>query len=62
MISRILCWVALATLIGYDIVIALLGYPTISEEVRVIDAELGGLIRFGMIALWLHWFLPSKWR
>jgi hypothetical protein len=62
MISRIICWVALVAIIGYDIPVAILGYPTISDEVRVIDGEMGGLIRFGMLALWCHWFLPAKLR
>jgi uncharacterized membrane protein YuzA (DUF378 family) len=62
MISRIIIWCVLVGLIVYDIVVALFGLPTLSEEVRYVDNELGGLIRFGLLALWAHWFFPVNWR
>ena len=59
MISRVICWCVLLGLIGYDVVAALLGMPTISEEVRYIDGELGGLIRWGWLGLWCHFFIKN---
>lgn len=61
-LSRIIVWVTTVSIIVYDIIASLLGWTTISDQVRVVDDELGGLFRFIMIALWCHWFLPSRWR
>lgn len=59
MTSRIIVWVLLLGVIAYDIPCALLRQTTISEAVRQIDEELNGLIRWGLLALWMHWFVRT---
>jgi hypothetical protein len=56
--TRLILYFATAFLIAYDVACMVFGWPTLSYQIRESDAELGGLIRFGMIALWFHWFCP----
>lgn len=51
MTSRIVVYATLALLIGYDLFCAITGRSTISAQVRYIDNECGGLIRWGWLAL-----------
>lgn len=57
-ITRFIVWAVMLGAIAYDIPCAYFGWLTISEEVREIDKELGGLFRWSWLALWLHWFCP----
>lgn len=59
MASRIIVWCILMGLIAYDIPMAYFGRPTISAAIRQIDGEMNGLLRWGMLALWLHWFVKA---
>ena len=59
--TRILVWSILIFSAAYDIVCALLGWPTISAVVRQIDNELGCLLRWTILALWCHWFVSWGW-
>jgi uncharacterized membrane protein YuzA (DUF378 family) len=58
MTSRIVVYATLGILFAYDLVCAIAGYPTITSQVRYIDNQCGGLIRWGWIALWLHFWGP----
>ena len=57
--SRGIVWAVLLGLIAYDVPCAYLGYTTISEAVRQIDRDVNGLIRWGLLALWCHWFIAT---
>jgi hypothetical protein len=59
MTSRIIVWCVLIGLIAYDIPTAYLGRTTISEAIRQVDWEVNGLLRWSMLALWLHWFIKT---
>jgi hypothetical protein len=60
MASRIIVWCTLIGVIAYDIPTAYFGRTTISEAIRQVDAEVNGLLRWGMLALWLHFFFRYK--
>lgn len=53
-LSRLVIWVAVLSLVGYDILAAAFKISTISEQIRVVDRESNGLFRWLMVGLWLH--------
>lgn len=55
--SRLIIYVVTAIVIAWDVFAMLSHRPTISENVRELDAELGCLVRWIMAALWCHWFV-----
>jgi len=59
MVSRVIVWCVVIGLILYDIPVAYFGKTTISEAVRQIDIEVNGLLRWTILALWLHWFIRT---
>lgn len=59
MISRLIVWCVLVGLIAYDIPTAYFCRTTISEAVRQVDLETNALLRWSILALWLHWFIPT---
>jgi hypothetical protein len=61
MTSRLIVIFVLLLIAAYDIPAMLFGWTTISQQVRVMDRQLNGLIKFGWLALWGHFFLPA-WR
>ena len=60
-LSRIIVWSATIALVVYDIIAALLGWSTISAQVRVVDTETSGLFRWLMLGLWFHFFVATSW-
>jgi uncharacterized membrane protein YuzA (DUF378 family) len=60
-VSRIVIWVAVVAFVLYDIVAALLGWSTISAQVRVCDTQTSGLFRWLLLGLWLHFFVMARW-
>lgn len=58
MLSRVIVWVVIVGVIAYDIPAALWHWGTISEAVRIVDKQMNGLVRWGLLALWAHWFVP----
>lgn len=56
--SRIIIYVVVAVVMGWDAFAMGTGRPTVSENVREVDAELGCLVRWMMLALWCHFFIP----
>jgi hypothetical protein len=59
MMSRVIVWCLLIGIISYDIPTAMLGNTTISEAVRQVDRDTNGLIRWGWLALWAHFFIKT---
>lgn len=60
-LSRLVIWVAVLSLVGYDILAAVFKISTISEQIRVVDRESNGLFRWLMVGLWLHFFIGAAW-
>ena len=58
-ITRAVVWSVLAGCIGYDVLCVVFGWPTISHVVRELDHQCAGLIRWGWLALWLHFFVRA---
>jgi hypothetical protein len=56
--TRLILYAVTLFLIIYDLACMAFGWPTLSYQIRASDEELGGLIRFGILALWMHWFCP----
>lgn len=59
--ARVMLYLAAAMLVTYDLVATWRGWPTISATVRVLDRESGSLLRWALVALMCHWFLPLPW-
>jgi hypothetical protein len=57
--SRIIVWALIVGLILYDIPTAIFGNTTISEAIREVDKEVNGLVRWSILALWMHWFVRT---
>jgi hypothetical protein len=56
--TRLFIYSITALVIAYDLCCMAFGWTTVSTQIRTSDAELGGLIRWAILALWCHWFLP----
>jgi hypothetical protein len=56
--TRVIVYAIIFGLILYDLGCAIFGWATITRLVREIDAQCGGLIRWGWLALWLHFWGP----
>jgi hypothetical protein len=59
--TRALCWGILAVCIIYDMLACAFKWTTISEMIRLMDFETGGLVRWFWLALWLHFFIADQW-
>jgi len=59
--SRVVIWIAIGVLVGWDCLAAALGWSTISAQIRVVDSESSGLVRWLLLGLWLHFFVMASW-
>jgi uncharacterized membrane protein YuzA (DUF378 family) len=59
--SQLIIWIVTIGVVSYDIVAALMGWSTISAQVRVVDANTSGLFRWMLVGLWLHFFVQNHW-
>ncbi len=59
--SRIIIWTATLGIVAWDVVAALLGWSTISAQIRVVDHESSGLFRWLLLGLWAHFFIMDTW-
>jgi hypothetical protein len=57
--TRTVIWCVLAVIAVWDTLAFSLGWPTISHCLRSMDEQSGTLLRWVMLALWLHLFLPA---
>jgi hypothetical protein len=60
-VTRIVIYLTIFGLVAYDLYCVAEDMPTISAQVRTINAESGWLIALGLIVLWLHWFGLDVW-
>jgi len=61
MTSRLIVIFVLLLVAAYDIPAMLFGWTTISQQVRIMDGRVNGIVKWGWLALWCHFFIPG-WR
>jgi hypothetical protein len=59
MTIRFIVQVLIVAAVLYDACAAAFGWTTISASIRAIDLATGTLLRWAIVALWLHWFCPQ---
>lgn len=60
-LARIVVWTIILLVIVADVAAYEYRGQTVSAYVRALDVQLGGLLRWVWLALWLHFFVQVPW-